>query len=417
MKRVLKLVAGAGVAVGVAALLIWSFLANRAELAADAQSDLPVASASRVRQAANGETVVEFSSEFQQRLGIRTEELAAAARPAEAVAYGRLEEDPARSFVVRAPAAGNVREAAGQAWPEVGQNVADGSAVGSIEPRLAPTDRITLGDRLSSARGDAAVAQANLAAARTELARLRTLNADDKNVSDRAVQEAEARVTGAEAQAAAAARSVALLEGSLGSMRAAAIPLDAGRGGQVVEVMVHPGESVEAGQPVIRLARFDRLLARVDVPAGDTVAPGVAAALIVPLGYESQAIRSERAGLAAAIDPKTQGQAFLFRVPDPSFTLRPGLSVTAYLQLPGQARQGVMVPRVAVVHQSGQTWVYVQTGANEFARRRVNLEEPGADGWFTRSLAAGTRVATTGAQALLSEEFKAQIQVGEENPQ
>jgi hypothetical protein len=119
--------------------------------------------------------------------------------------------------------------------------------------------------------------------------------------------------------------------------------------------------------------------------------------------------------LAAAVDPKTQGQPFIFRVPDPSFSLRPGLSVTAYLEVPGPRRQGVVIPRSAVVRQSGKTWVYVQTALDQFARREVSLEDPTAEGWFARSISAGDRVVTTGAQTLLSEEFKSQIQVGEES--
>jgi biotin carboxyl carrier protein len=417
MNRALKFALGTAAVVIVAGLLIWSFLANRAELAAEAQSEQPIASASRASQNANGETVIKFPAEMQQRLEIRADALAGTSRSPETVAYGHLEEDPSRSFVVRAPVSGNVREASGHAWPEVGQTIADRTVVGAIEPRLAPADRITLGDRLSSAEADVESGHAAVAAGQAALNRSRTLNADDKNVADKTVQEAEARVAAEEARLAAANRSVKLIQSSLASMSGATIPLEADRGGQVVEVMVHRGESIEAGQPMLRVARFDRLLARVHVPAGDIVVANVPAADIVPLGYASRAIRAERVSLAAAVDPKTQGQPFLFRVPGPSFALRPGLSVTAYLQLPGAARHGVVVPRPAVVRQSGRTWVYVQTTADEFTRREVNLEDPAGDGWFTRSLVAGTRVVTTGAQALLSEELKSQIQVGEENPQ
>lgn len=233
-----------------------------------------------------------------------------------------------------------------------------------------------------------------------------------KNVSDRVVQEAEARVSTEQARVTAANQSIRLIESALNSMSGAAATIEIDRGGQVIEVLVHPGESIEAGQPMMRVVRFDRLLARVDVPAGDTVAGNVAAANIIPLGYE-RPVRGERVSLAAAVDPKTQGQPFLFRVPDPSFTLRPGLSVTAYLEVPGAPRKGIVIPRSAVVRQAGKTWVYVQTAKDLFTRREVSLEDPTAEGWFARSLSAGDRVVTTGAQTLLSEEFKSQIQVGE----
>jgi multidrug efflux pump subunit AcrA (membrane-fusion protein) len=406
---------GAVTVAAVAGALLWSFLARRAELASESASDQPIGSVPSVSQDAGGETIVQFSAEKQKLLDIRTQALAAMSKPNETMAYGRLEEDPSRSFVLRAPVSGVAREGPGNKWPEFGQTLADRTVVGSIEPRLAPADRITLGDRLSSARAEAESGAAALAAAQASLNRARTLNADDKNVSDRAVEEAQARLAAEQARVTAANRSISLIESSLASLSGAAAPLELVRGGQVVEVLVHPGESIEAGQPILRVARYDSLLARVDVPAGDVVSGDVATANIVPLGYENRPLRGQRISLAAAVDPRTQGQPFLFRVDNPSLALRPGLSVTAYLEAPGAPRKGVVIPRAAVVRQSGRNWVYVQTAADRFTRREVALEDPTAEGWFSRSLSPGDRVATTGAQALLSEEFKSQIQVGEES--
>lgn len=406
------------VAVAMAAgLLLWSFLAHRQEISAEAQGEQAIKNPASVTTGSEGETLVKFDSATQQRMDIRTEPLSPTTKRRETIAYGRLEEDPSRSFILRAPVAGAVRGAGDRPWPEVGQTLAPETVVGSVEPRLAPADRITLYDRLSTVKAEIESGRASLAAAQAALTRARSLNADDKNVSDRALQEAEARVAGENARLAAATQSAKLIESSLASTRDAAAPLELQRGGQVVEVLAHPGESIESGQPILRVTVFDRLLARVDVPAGETVAPGLSSASIVPLGYESRPLRGERVALAAAVDPRTQGQPFLFRVPDPSFSLRPGLSVTAYLETPGAPRQGVVVPRSAVVRQSGKAWVYVQTAPEAFARREVALEDPTAEGWFTRSLSAGDRVVTTGAQTLLSEEFKSQIHVGEESQQ
>ena len=400
----------------IAGAIVGSFVAHRGELAEDAKSDEPIKNATRVTQA-GGETVVRFDRETQQRLGIQMMTLAAVTRRREVSAYGRLEEDPSRSFVLRAPVAGTLQGTPTGTWPNVGQALADRAVVGSIDPRLLPTDRITLSDRLAAARADAEAGRASLATAQAALVRARTLNADDKNVSDRAVQEAEARVATEQARFTAATQTATLIEASLKSTHDAAAPLELPRGGQVVEVLAHPGESVESGQAILRVTRFDQLLARIDVPAGEAIAGNVENALILPLGLEDHPIRGEQVALASTVDPKTQGEPFLFRVFDPSRTLRPGLSVTAFLELPGPARSGVVVPGSAVVRQSGRTWVYVQTGAERFARRPVVLEEPTAQGSFTRSVSSGNRVVTVGAQTLLSEEFKSQIQVGEENEQ
>jgi hypothetical protein len=417
MSRILKLTLATVTALVIVGGLVWSYLAHRSRLAGELQSDQPIKNPTRVTQDAAGQAIIKFDRETQRRMDIRTQAVVVVTKRQEVAAYGHLEEDPSRSFVLRAPVTGTVQGQADRPWPNTGQTIADRSVVGRIEPRLAPADRITLADRLAVARADTESGRAALATARAALERIRMLNADDKNVSDRAVQEAEAKVAAEQARLTAAAESMRLIESSLASTHDTAASLELERGGQVVEVLVHPGESVESGQPILRVARFDQLLARVDIPAGDTVAPNLAAASIVPLGQEDHPIRGERIALAAAVDPKTQGQPFLFRVPAPSSTLRPGLSITAYLELPGTARRGVVAPRSAVVRQSGKAWIYVQTAGEQFARRQVVLEEPIAEGWFTRSLSPGDRIVTTGAQALLSEEFKSQIQVGEESQQ
>lgn len=402
----------AALLVALASFAIWGILSHRTTRADDDDDQKPIQSPSRVTRTAAG-TLLTLDAETVERAGVKAETLAAVSMAPQTVAYGRLEEDPSRGFVVRAPVAGRI-VAAGQ-WPAVGQTLADGTAIGSVEPRLAPMDRVSLSDRLSAARADAQSARAARTAARSSFERLRLLNADNKNVSDRAVQEAEARAQAEEARLASAEQSVRLLETALGAGAPGAASMVAERGGQVVEVLAQPGESLESGQPVLRLARFDRLIARVDLPAGQNLeAPPTAR--IVLLGRDDHPLIAERIAAAPAVDPKTQGRSFLFRVRDPGLGLRPGLALTAWLAAEGAARTGVTVPRSSVLHQSGKTWVYVETAAGKFARREVALGDATAEGWFTASLAPGTRVVSTGAQTLLSEEFKSQIQVGEEQP-
>jgi len=283
---------------------------------------------------------------------------------------------------------------------------------GLLEPRLAPAERIALSERLAAARAETAAAQASLTAARAAHERARTLNADDKNVSDRALQEAEVRFKGEEARVAAAVETARLLGAAL--RQPATTPLTLARGGEVVEVLAQPGEAVESGQALLRVARFEKLLARVDVPAGEAVAPGLTSARIAALGHEERWLRGERVALGAVVDAATQGRPFLFRIDTQGLPLRPGLAVTAWLRAPGPRRKGVVVPRSAVVYTEGQPWVYVRTGEGAFTRRAVTLERPLAGGWFIPAgLSPGDQVVNTGAQTLLSEESKSQIRVGE----
>ena len=413
-KRILGWSVALGILVIAAGLLLWSYTSHHAEQTSEAAGDAAIKNPAKVANE-GGDPTVTLDDDVQERMGVKADAVVPMTRRQQVVAYGVLEADPDGAFELRAPLAGAVQGATGHAWPKVGEKIADAARVGQIEPRLAPLDRVDLNSRLVSAQADIDASRASLTAALSALTRIRTLNADDKNVSDRAVQEAEARVAEEQAKMNGEQQSVRLLTAALASNREGAAALDIARGGTVVEVLAHPGESVEAGQPLLKLARFDKLLARVDVPVGQTVATGLASASIVPLGYEGKPLNGERVGFAASVDPKTQGQPFLFRVADGSGALRPGLSVTAYLETPGPARSGAVVPRSAVIWQTGKTWVYVQTDKEKFARREVALEDPASGGWFTRSLKPGDKVVTRGAQMLLSEEFKSQIRVEDDD--
>lgn len=408
MRAILKWAAALLAAVALGALLTAAYFAQRR---GEAEETIKVPS--RVSRSAHGENAIRLDAATQARIALRTQALAAASLRPEIIAYGRLEEDPSRSFTLRAPVAGTLRAAA---WPAIGATVRDGAVIGTIEPRLAPVDRVNLTDRLQSARADVESSNASLAAARAAFERARKLNADGKTVSDRAVEEAEARMKAEQARHTAAAASAGLIESSLKAATAAAVPLVFERGGQVVETPAQPGESVESGQPLMRVARLDRLMARITVPAGDALDAPISSARITAAGHEDRAVRGERIAVAAAVDPRTPGQTFLFSVSGLALWLRPGQAVTAHLELPGAARKGAVIPAPAILRYLGKTWAYVETSEGEFVRKEVTLGDAAEGGWFTPSLAPGSRVVVEAAQTLLSEELKSQIQVGEENP-
>ena len=69
---------------------------------------------------------VSLTKDARERAGIRVEALTAQPM-SRATAYGRLEEDPAESFVVRAGLPGTLRP---KAWPALGHTVAPGTELG-----------------------------------------------------------------------------------------------------------------------------------------------------------------------------------------------------------------------------------------------------------------------------------------------
>ena len=89
------------------------------------------------------------------------------------------------------------------------------------------------------------------------------------------------------------------------------------------------------------------------------------------------------------------------------------MALTAWLELPEEPRRGLAVPRSAILRHDGRTWVYVQEEEEKFVRKPVILDTPLDDdkGWFVAEnggIKADDLLIVTGAQALLSEELKAQ---------
>jgi hypothetical protein len=352
-----------------------------------------------------------MKSANQSRIGLRTQVLQLQSLKPELIAYGKLEEDPSRSFILRAPISGILQYASGRDWPGMGEHLTDGAMIGRIEPRFTPAERISLNNQLTTAESELKASTASVSAARSTYERTKILNADNKNVSDQALQDATARLQAEEARFQAATQTVRQIRGSVQAADpAGSRQLIVERGGEVVELIARPGEAVEPGSPILRVAKLNQLLARIDIPVGQHLPPPVTTARIVPVGFEPEPIPAQRIAVAIAAGTPAQGESFLFRLTESRFGLRPGVSVTAYLDLPGPSQSAVVIPQSAVVRFQGSGFAYVQTAVDEFVRKQVSLERPTRAGYFTTgNFQPGDRVVIAGAQTLLSEEFKSQI--------
>ncbi len=402
-----------------AAAVIFLALPRAPKADTDEEGQPTIQKKSRLTKTPEGDIILTLDTATQERAGLRTRALPATTLQPQVTAYGRLQEDPAESFEVRAPVAGTLRAAAGRPWPALGDTIPDGATLGIVQPRLTPADRLSISDQLIAARAQETAARSSVEAARAAYERAKVLNADNRNVSDRAVQEAAARLKGEQARLEAARDGAKLLEGALdaSSNPDGGRALLAARGGEVAEVLAQAGEAVESGQPLVRLQRFDRLVARIYLRPDQAAAAAAPTVRITPVGVEGESLRGRRIGAAAAVDPESQMQPWLFRVSVPRSNLRPGAAVIAYLPVAGRPMSGVVVPESAVVRYAGKAWAYVQTGADKFARRELALDAPTGNGWFvTHGITPGEQVVVVGGQVLLSEELKSQIQVGEENP-
>jgi hypothetical protein len=89
--------------------------------------------------------------------------------------------------------------------------------------------------------------------------------------------------------------------------------------------------------------------------------------------------------------------------------LPPGTAVIGWLQIPGEAQRGIIVPRAALLRHEGEIFVYVQIDEETFQRSKINLDRPVETGWFVRTgLSPNDKVVIVGAQQLLSEELKSE---------
>ena len=239
--------------------------------------------------------------------------------------------------------------------------------------------------------GELATAEATLAASRAEYDRTQKLLAAGENTSRKAAETAEAQFRADEIKADGLHRSALIEWGPAFAKLAAAARRE------FVERLVH-GETS---------------LIRVDILPGDALAEQPKAARILVMGREQQPVETENITPAADVDAKTQAQGFILRVDKSPFALRPGMALTAWLELPEKPRAGFAVPRSAVLRHDGRAWVYVQEEEEKFVRKPVTLDTPldGDKGWFIAEgggIKADDVLVTTGAQSLLSEELKAQ---------
>jgi len=297
----------------------------------------------------NGATVITIDEETQRRSGIETDTLAAAPHEAQIRAYGMV----------------------------------------------LDVARLTeLSNSYASAKAQMQTAQAKLALSRVQLDRATKLYNYNKAVSEAEVQTAGAVLATEQASLEAAQAQVR-------SLTATAYQ----DWGSVI------GKSLVDESPMVaRLIERQDFLLQITIPPGVVLEAAPAAATI-------ENGRSARTTImfvspATHIDPKIQGVSFFYSAPADSGVL-PGMNVLAFLPT-GKIVDGVAVPAAAVVWWQDRAWVYQRTGADKFVRVEIATDLPAPDGgYIVAGMAKDVEIATSGAQLLLSEEFRSQIQVDE----
>ena len=371
-----------------------------------------------VSRGENGHAIINIDAATQQRIGLKLQHLEKSTRKKILIAFGRLEQDPVATFTVRAPLAGFLISDSSKSWPELGRNVSAGTLIGQVRPRLGPVEMFDMRTRLATAHSEVDEVLADLEAARKSLASKQLLNKDQKVVSERTLEEAERDVKKGETRLAAARETVKLLEDAVGKGEgiSVALPLTVDRSGQVVQLDAEPGEAVESGQIILKVADQSKLIARIDLatcPPSEILSEPLGATITVA-GATEKKFSGKYIGGSAPADLMTAGRSFIFSIADSGNQLSPGLAVSAYMEMPGEAVAGVVVSDNSILRFAGSAWVYLEIAEDKFERVPVENATPNEKGWFSQSLPADKEVVTDGAALLLSEELKSQIEAEEE---
>ena len=249
------------------------------------------------------------------------------------------------------------------------------------------------------AKSEISLARAASANNQQQYQRLKELNADDKNVSDRAVQDALAVVN---ADNAKISSSELLLKNLQASVKLQ-------WGDELAKLL----ESDQLMPHLANLLNRKNVLVQVSLPP-DTATPRSGSTLnISPINDSSTPIKAVYISPAAQSDASGYGKTFYYSAPAES--LRIGMRVNLEANTgSNKSSNGVMIPNQALVWYGGKSWAYFKQGKNkngddQFVRKPISTDTEVSGGWFNQGVDAGSEVVVSGAQLLLSEEFKYQI--------
>jgi hypothetical protein len=224
--------------------------------------------------------------------------------------------------------------------------------------------------------------------------RYKQLNEDDKNVSDKAVQEAQALVISDQTQIKATQAQLKALTDTI-----------IAQWGQPLAMLVtqHPSPG-----PLHELLMQKKVLVQVSFPLNFKAPEGNSSLYISPIQDEVTPIKADYVSQSIQTDISNIGKTYFYSAP--ADYLRVGMRVNVVpAQSSAATMKGVIVPNQAIAWHGGMAWIYVKTKPDTFLRKPVASDIELDNGWFDNSIAPGTEVVTRGAQLLLSEEFKFQI--------
>lgn len=251
----------------------------------------------------------------------------------------------------------------------------------------------------SSAKAQSAKAKATVAVSQKEYLRIKELY-ERKLESDKTLQASESQWQSDDASAQSAESVLRSLESSVRQ-----------QWGETIAQWIFNGS-----ENLTHILKNQEALIEVTLSSGETLSPIPRTAVVQSSTNEKSFVNAHFVSSAQSADAQFQG-TILFYVAPSSHSLLGGMNVNVFLPTSTKLR-GVIVQHSAGVWWQGKAWMYVKKGSISFVRFELPTDEPAQGGWFVSQDKLGVsfpvHIVTRGAQLLLSEEFRSQIQVGEE---
>ncbi|MDO9052302.1 MAG: hypothetical protein Q8N02_09790 [Methylotenera sp.] len=253
---------------------------------------------------------------------------------------------------------------------------------------------IDLRTRYLAAKSEIEVLRTSLAPHKNEYARLNVLNLDDKNVSDKVVAVAASNIKADEAKIAAAESNVRNIADSIRQ--------------QWGESLAKQATLASTSGLLQNLIAGKEVLIQTTLPFDAAEPRENSSIMIAPTAAPSHTVRAYYISRAPMSNTTIQGKTYFYRAI--STELRAGMQINAINATSNKSVSGVIVPNDAIIWYAGMPWVYRKTGEEEFSRLPIKTNIEVETGWFYQgNLKEKDEVVTSGAQLLLSEEFKSQI--------
>ena len=253
---------------------------------------------------------------------------------------------------------------------------------------------IDLRTRYLAAKAESAVLRTTLNQFNLEYNRLYALNQDNKNVSDKVVASAlanlklnEAKVNSAELSAKNIVESMLQAWG---------------------ETLTKLAMNKDAGGLLQSLIAYDAVLIQITLPFDSTEPEANSTLTVAPTAATARTIKAQYISRAPQSNAIIQGKTYFYHAA--TSELRAGMQVKVAGAQSKDQIKGVLIPNTAVIWYGGKPWVYRKTDQAHFSRLPIVTNIEVGDSWFySGELQPNDTVVTSGAQLLLSEEFKYQI--------